>query len=112
MPAGLEHEVEQYAEHEVLRAILDQGGDPRAFERQYEDQLRAAELESIQDYILESDNLAALHEQVALSQGALSLISARVRGADCNSDTVSACAKTWTSGKGESVASVLAQNAT
>lgn len=56
--------MEHFADHEVLRAILDQGGDPRAFERQYEDQLRAAELDSIQDYILESDNLAALHQQV------------------------------------------------
>lgn len=55
----------QFADHEVLRAILEQGGDPRAFERQYDEQLRAAELESIQDYILESDNLAALHQQVS-----------------------------------------------
>ena len=42
------------------------GGDPKAFSRQYESQLRAAELESIQDYIAESDNLLALHAQVGL----------------------------------------------
>ena len=48
----------------MLRAILDQGSDVREFGRQYETQLRGAELDSIQDYILESDNLSLLHRQV------------------------------------------------
>ena len=48
----------------MLRAILDQGSDVRVFGRQYDSQLRSAELESIQDYILESDNLQLLHSQV------------------------------------------------
>ena len=56
--------MERLQEHEVLRAILDQGSDVRAFGRQYDSQLRTAELESIQDYILESDNLQLLHSQV------------------------------------------------
>jgi hypothetical protein len=43
------------------------GGDPKAFSRQYETKLRQAELESIQDYIAESDNLLALHAQVPLT---------------------------------------------
>ena len=40
------------------------GVDPRAYGRQYEAQLRSAEMESIQDYIAQSDNLAALHSEV------------------------------------------------
>ncbi|GAB4822229.1 hypothetical protein N2152v2_009275 [Parachlorella kessleri] len=62
--AGIEKEIEAFADSEVLRAILDQGGDPKAFSRQYETKLRQAELESIQDYISESDNLQALHSQI------------------------------------------------
>ena len=62
--AGLLGEVERLQEHDVLRAILDQGSDVRVFGRQYDSQLRSAELESIQDYILESDNLQLLHSQV------------------------------------------------
>jgi hypothetical protein len=45
---------------------LDQGCDPKEYGRQYESQLRQAELESIQDYISESDNLVTLHDQVCM----------------------------------------------
>lgn len=51
----------------MLRAVLDLGSDPKEYGRQYEAQLRSAELESIQDYIAESDNLVALHGQVLFS---------------------------------------------
>ncbi len=51
---------------QVLRAILDQGCDPKEYGRQYETRLRQAELESIQDYLAESDNLVLLHEQARL----------------------------------------------
>ncbi|KAK9786909.1 hypothetical protein WJX73_004682 [Symbiochloris irregularis] len=100
---GLEEAVAQFADHEVLRAILEQGGDPRAFERQYDEQLRAAELESIQDYILESDNLAALHQQICACdeilagmegllgrfQGDLGNISGEIRSLQEQSQTMS-----------------------
>lgn len=62
--AGLEKEIEAFGDSEVLRAILDQGVDPREYSRQYEAKLRAAEVASIQDYIAESDSLAALHAQI------------------------------------------------
>ena len=62
--AGVEDELDRYAGHEVLRAILDQGCDPKEYGRQYEVRLRQAELESIQDYLSESDNLVTLHQQV------------------------------------------------
>lgn len=66
---GVGAEIEAFADHEVLRAILDQGCDPKQYGRQYEAKLRQAELESIQDYITESDNLVELHEQVRDAEG-------------------------------------------
>lgn len=62
---GLEAALERFADHDVLRAVLDLGSDPKEYGRQYEAQLRSAELESIQDYIAESDNLVALHGQIS-----------------------------------------------
>lgn len=44
--------------------LLLAGVDPREYGRRYEAQLRAAEDASIQDYIAQSDSLAALHAQV------------------------------------------------
>jgi hypothetical protein len=41
------------------------GVDPKEYSRQYEARLRQAEVESIQDYIAESDSLAALHSQAS-----------------------------------------------
>ena len=62
--AGVDDELDRYAGHEVLRAILDQGCDPKEYGRHYGARLRQAELESIQDYLSESDNLVTLHQQV------------------------------------------------
>lgn len=62
--AGIEKEIEAFADSEVLRAILDQGVDPREYSRQYEAKLRQAEVASVQDYIAESDSLAELHSQI------------------------------------------------
>jgi hypothetical protein len=63
---GVEDELDTYAGHEVLRAILDQGCDPKEYGRHYEARLRQAELESIQDYLSESDNLVMLHQQASV----------------------------------------------
>jgi hypothetical protein len=62
---GLENELDRYAGHEVLRAILDQGCDPKEYGKHYEARLRQAELESIEDYLSESDNLVTLQEQAS-----------------------------------------------
>ena len=62
--AGLEEQIQHFADSDVLRAILDQGCDPREYERRYEGQLREAEQGSVQDYIAESENLVMLHNQV------------------------------------------------
>ena len=47
-----------------MAASWAQGSDPKEYGKQYEVKLRQAELESIEDYIVESKNLAVLHEQV------------------------------------------------
>ena len=73
--AGVEDQLELFANHEVLKAILDQGCDPKEYGQQYETKLRQAELESIQDYITESDNLVELHEQVSLPSPIQPLLS-------------------------------------
>ena len=70
--AGVEDQLEHFANHDVLKAILDQGCDPKEYGQQYETKLRQAELESIQDYITESDNLVELHEQVLTPDACIS----------------------------------------
>lgn len=62
--AGLEDHIKQFAESDVLRAILDQGVDPKEYEHQYEAALREAEQGSVQDYIAESENLGLLSAEV------------------------------------------------
>jgi len=91
---GLDAQLEKFADHEVVRAILDQGSDPRQFRQQYEEKLRAAELEAIQDYIAENDHLVTLHKEITTCdailadmesmlggfQEGLGAISAEIRG--------------------------------
>jgi hypothetical protein len=62
--SALESELEEFAGHEVIRAILEQGVVIQQHSADVGGRLRSLELESIQDYIAESDNLVALHEQV------------------------------------------------
>lgn len=61
---GLDSELEKFRDHEVIRGILDQGCELTEYAREVEDKLKHVEMESIQDYIQESDNLVALHDQV------------------------------------------------
>lgn len=60
----LDQELERFAGHEAIRTILEKGVVVQEYARDVEDKLRAVELESIQDYIQESDNLVDLHGQV------------------------------------------------
>ena len=65
MSIGLEEQIRQFADSDVLRAILDQGVDPKEYEHQYEAALREAEQGSVQDYIAEAENLVLLSEEVS-----------------------------------------------
>ena len=96
--AGVEDQLEHFVNHEVLKAILDQGCDPKEYGQQYETKLRQAELESIQDYITESDNLVELHEQVRYSlqymaddfcsAAFVKTLQSREQGMCCHSDSI------------------------
>lgn len=67
----IEKELEEFQEHEAIKAILEQGRILKEYARDNEDKLRQVELESIQDYIQESDNLVGLHEQIKSCDGIL-----------------------------------------
>ncbi|EFJ12526.1 hypothetical protein SELMODRAFT_446594 [Selaginella moellendorffii] len=61
---GLQEELESYQGREMVVNILGKGSELRAYARDVEEKLRQVELESIQDYIKESDNLMSLHAQI------------------------------------------------
>jgi hypothetical protein len=62
--ADLDKQIEEYQEHEIIKAILERGMVIKEYATDVDNKLRQVELESIQDYIQESDNLVGLHEQV------------------------------------------------
>lgn len=65
--AGVDQDLEEFQDHEIIKAILEQGKVVKEYAREIDEKLRQAELESIQDYISESSNMVALHEQVGVA---------------------------------------------
>ncbi|CAK7340320.1 unnamed protein product [Dovyalis caffra] len=61
---GLEQELEECKNDDVVTNILSKGTKLRDHTKGVENNLRQVELDSIQDYIKESDNLVSLHEQI------------------------------------------------
>ncbi|XP_074316076.1 vacuolar protein sorting-associated protein 52 A-like isoform X2 [Silene latifolia] len=61
---GLEHELEECKDDDVVANILSKGIKLRDYTKTVEKNLREVELDSIQDYITESDNLLSLHDQI------------------------------------------------
>ncbi|KAK9684976.1 hypothetical protein RND81_10G246900 [Saponaria officinalis] len=61
---GLEHELEECKDDDVVANILSKGIKLRDYTKTVEKNLREVELDSIQDYITESDNLVSLHDQI------------------------------------------------
>lgn len=61
---GLQQELEQCKDDEVVVNILSEGTKLRDYAKGAENNLRQVELDSIQDYITESDNLVSLHDQI------------------------------------------------
>lgn len=61
---GLEQELEECRNDDVVTNILSKGTKLRDHTKGVENNLRQVELDSIQDYIKESDNLVSLHEQI------------------------------------------------
>lgn len=61
---GLEEELQECKTDDVVATILSKGTSLRDYTRDVENNLRQIELESIEDYIKESDNLVSLHDQI------------------------------------------------
>lgn len=61
---GLQQELEECQNDEVVANILSKGTKLREYTKGVENNLRQVELDSIQDYIKESDNLVSLHDQI------------------------------------------------
>ncbi|XP_051134647.1 vacuolar protein sorting-associated protein 52 A-like [Andrographis paniculata] len=61
---GLEQELEDCKADELVANILSKGTKSRDYTKDVENNLRQSELESIEDYIKESDNLVSLHDQI------------------------------------------------
>lgn len=61
---GLEQELEECKNDDVVSNILSKGTTLREYAKGVENNLRQVELDSIQDYIEESDNLVSLHDQI------------------------------------------------
>ncbi|XP_030934710.1 vacuolar protein sorting-associated protein 52 A isoform X1 [Quercus lobata] len=61
---GLEQELEECKNDDVVANILSEGTKLREYTKGVENNLRKVELDSIQDYIKESDNLVSLHDQI------------------------------------------------
>ena len=65
MMSGLDLELIKYADHDVVRNIMrSEASDLKDRARSVEAKLQAVEMESISDYVAESDNLLALHAQI------------------------------------------------
>ncbi|KAJ0577608.1 putative cullin repeat-like-containing domain superfamily [Helianthus annuus] len=61
---GLQQELEECKADEVVANILSKGVKLREYTKGVENNLRQVELDSIQEYITESDNLVSLHDQI------------------------------------------------
>lgn len=61
---GLEQELQECKDDEVVANILSKGTKLRDYTKGVESNLRQVELDSIEDYIKESDNLVSLHDQI------------------------------------------------
>ncbi|MCE3052221.1 Vacuolar protein sorting-associated protein 52 [Datura stramonium] len=61
---GLEEELQECKTDDVVASILSKGTTLREYTKGVENNLRQVELDSIQDYIKESDNLVSLHDQI------------------------------------------------
>lgn len=54
----------QLLDHEVVKGILHEGCEVDGYAQEVESKLAEVELDSIQDYITESDTLVEMHDQV------------------------------------------------
>ncbi|KAK9110889.1 hypothetical protein Scep_018408 [Stephania cephalantha] len=77
---GLEQELEECQNDDVVANILSKGTKLREYAKGVENDVRQVELDSIQDYIKESDNLVSLHDQIRDCDNILSQMETLLSG--------------------------------
>ncbi|KAE8682107.1 Vacuolar protein sorting-associated protein 52 A [Hibiscus syriacus] len=77
---GLQRELEECKDDDVVANILSKGVKLREYTKGVENNLRKVELDSIQDYIKESDNLVSLHDQIRDCDSILSQMETLLSG--------------------------------
>lgn len=87
--AEIDEDLKQFQQEDSVRDALSRGVNLREYARQIEQDLRAVERESIQDYIHESDNLASLHSQIQSCDAVLEHMESLLGGFQSNLGTIS-----------------------
>ncbi|KAL5560816.1 hypothetical protein UlMin_037027 [Ulmus minor] len=77
---GLQQELEECKDDDVVANILSKGTKLREYTKGVENNIRQVELDSIQDYIKESDNLVSLHDQIRDCDSILSQMETLLSG--------------------------------
>ncbi|XP_024023489.1 vacuolar protein sorting-associated protein 52 A [Morus notabilis] len=77
---GLQQELEECKNDQVVANILSKGTKLREYAKGVENNIRQVELDSIQDYIKESDNLVSLHDQIRDCDSILSQMETLLSG--------------------------------
>ncbi|TQD96012.1 hypothetical protein C1H46_018354 [Malus baccata] len=77
---GLQQELEECKHDDVVANILSKGTKFREHTKGVENNIRQVELDSIQDYIKESDNLVSLHDQIRDCDSILSQMETLLSG--------------------------------
>ncbi|CAH2066732.1 unnamed protein product [Thlaspi arvense] len=83
---GLQQELEECKTDEVVANILSSGVKLREYAKGVEKNLRKVELDSIQDYIKESDKLVSLHDQIRDCDSVLSQMEMAISGFQVNEE--------------------------
>lgn len=86
---GLQEELENLHGQQMIANILGQGSQLREYAMDVEEKLRQVELESIQDYMKESDNLVSLHAQIRDCDSILSHMEALLGGFQADLGSIS-----------------------
>lgn len=91
---GLQQELEDCQDDEVVANILAKGTELREYTKGVEENLRQVELESIQDYINESDNLVSLHSEIRECDSILTQMESLLGGFQVEIGSISSEIKT------------------
>jgi hypothetical protein len=78
--AAIDTDMARFEKDEVIRDALNRGVDLRVYSKQVEGELHGLELRSIADYVGESDNIAALFEQICGCESVLTTMQGLLQG--------------------------------